>query len=145
MWPFSATAEIKENIEAMADQKLRKNMEFRNVYRRGKSFANDLLVLYIYNNRRNRDEKGLPYNRVGISVSKKVGISVIRSRAKRLISESYRLNNENIKRGNDLVFIARVAINDKTYWEVQKAMINLFNKAGLIKNEKDFNSSNKVL
>ncbi|GFZ33328.1 ribonuclease P protein component [Clostridium zeae] len=129
----------------MADQKLRKNMEFRNVYRRGKSFANDLLVLYIYNNRRNRDEKGTPYNRVGISVSKKVGISVIRSRAKRLISESYRLNNENIKRGNDLVFIARVAINEKTYWDVQKAMINLFNKAGLIKNEKGFNSNNKIL
>ncbi|GIM28982.1 ribonuclease P protein component [Clostridium polyendosporum] len=126
----------------MTMEKLRKNIEFRNVYRRGKSFSNELLVLYIYNNRRNKDKSGTPYNRVGISVSKKVGKSVVRSRVKRLISESYRLNNDNVRTGHDLVFIARVAINEKTYWDIQKAMINLFYKAGLAVNEKDFNRVN---
>lgn len=126
----------------MAEEKLRKNAEFRTVYKRGKSFANDLLVLYIYNNRRNRNLEGKTFNKVGISVSKKVGKSVVRSRVKRLISESYRLNCNQLKQGFDFVFVARVAINDKDYWTVQKAMINLFNKAGLLNNEKDFNISN---
>ena len=78
--------------------RLKKNIEFRIVYRRGKSLANDLLVLYIYKNKRNKDEHGHPYNKVGISVSKKVGNSVVRSRSKRLITESYRLNYDYFKR-----------------------------------------------
>ena len=63
--------------------KIRKNAEFRLVYRRGKSYANNLLVLYVFNNRKNSSEDGALYNKVGISVSKKVGNSVVRSRSKR--------------------------------------------------------------
>ena len=65
--------------------KIRKNAEFRLVYRRGKSYANNLLVLYVFNNRKNSLSDGDLYNKVGISVSKKVGNSVVRSRSKRLI------------------------------------------------------------
>jgi len=108
--------------------RIRKNAEFRTVYRRGKSFSNLLLVLYIYRNGKN-------INRCGISVSKKVGKSVIRSRVKRLIGESYRLNNEGIKAGFDLVFIARNPSNAKNYNEIEVALKKLLKKAGLIKNE----------
>ena len=80
----------------MKQHKLRKNLEFRLVYRRGKSYSNNLLVLYVMKNRRNRDERHKEFNKVGISVSKKVGKSVIRSRVKRLISESYRLNTDSL-------------------------------------------------
>ena len=66
--------------------RLRKNNEFKLVYRRGKSLANNLLVLYTFNNRKNKTEDNLTYNKVGISVSKKVGNSVVRSRSKRLIA-----------------------------------------------------------
>lgn len=111
--------------------KIRKNAEFRLVYRRGKSYANNLLVLYVFNNRKNSSMDGDLYNKVGISVSKKVGNSVVRSRSKRLISECYRLNEENLKKGYDFVFVARTKIKDKDYQSVEKAMINLFKKAGL--------------
>lgn len=106
--------------------RIRKNLEFRRVYRRGKSYSNALLVLYIFKNSMNID-----YSRVGISVSKKVGNSVVRSRVKRLISESYRLNKQNLKTGYDLVFVARSAIKDKSYSEVESSVINLLKRAGL--------------
>lgn len=111
--------------------KIRKNAEFRLVYRRGKSYANNLLVLYVFNNRKNSSEDGGLYNKVGISVSKKVGNSVVRSRSKRLIYESYRLNCDNLKQGFDFVFVARTSIKDKKFKDVENAMISLFNKAGL--------------
>ncbi|MDD6771349.1 MAG: ribonuclease P protein component [Inconstantimicrobium porci] len=119
--------------------KLRKNAQFRTVYRRGKSLSNDKLVLYVFKNRRNRDEKGNLYNKVGFSISKKVGKSVVRSRVKRLMRESFRLNYEKIEEGYDFVFIARMSINDKSFFEVEKSMMNLFKKAGLIKDENNFN------
>ena len=111
--------------------RLKKNFEFTTVYRRGKSFANDLLVMYILKNKRNKDQNCQQYNKLGVSVSKKVGNSVVRSRSKRLIYESYRLNCDNLKQGYDFVFVARTAIKDKKFKDVENAMISLFNKAGL--------------
>jgi ribonuclease P protein component len=118
--------------------RLKKNSEFRTIYRRGKSLANDLLVLYIFKNRRNKDTKGNLYNKVGISVSKKVGNSVVRSRTKRLITENYRLKSDNLITGYDFIFVARTKIKDKSYQNVEKAMENLFKKAGLY-NDKESN------
>ena len=115
--------------------KIRKNAEFRLVYRRGKSYANNLLVLYVFNNRKNSSSDGDLYNKVGISVSKKVGNSVVRSRSKRLIYESYRLNCDNLKQGFDFVFVARTSIKDKKFKDVENAMISVFNKAGLREKE----------
>ncbi|MDP4090356.1 MAG: ribonuclease P protein component, partial [Bacillota bacterium] len=108
----------------MKIERLRKNVEFRIVYRRGKSFSTDLLVLYIYKNYKNNIE-GKDINRVGISVSKKVGKSVVRSRVKRLISESYRLNKYLLKKKFDFVFVARTAAKDKTYKEIEDSMKKL--------------------
>lgn len=107
-------------------EKIRKNVEFRRVYRKGKSYANALLVLYVFKNNINVDN-----SRVGISVSKKVGNSVVRSRVKRLISESYRLNKEGLKNQYDLVFVARTNIKGKGYHEVENSVINLLKRAGL--------------
>ena len=75
--------------------------------------------------------KGSPYNKVGISVSKKVGNSVVRSRTKRLITENYRVKEQNLIKGYDFIFVARTRIKDKSYQNVEKAMDNIFKKAGL--------------
>lgn len=112
--------------------RLRKNAEFRAVYRRGKSFSNKLLVLYIFKNK-------LEVNRIGISVSKKVGKSVTRNRVKRLINETYRLNCNKLINGYDLVFIARNAAKGRSYVEMEEAVLNLLKKAGLLIDEKNVN------
>ncbi|CUU51195.1 ribonuclease P protein component [Clostridium beijerinckii] len=122
--------------------RLKKNFEFTIVYRRGKSFANELLVMYILKNRRNKDKDLLAYSKVGISVSKKVGNSVVRSRCKRLITESFRLNYNYIVKGYDFVFIARNPIQSKSYFEVERAMKSLIKKAGLYNNEEITNTPN---
>ena len=100
-------------------QSLKKNYDFRVVYRRGKSLANKYLVVYKYKN-------NLSENRIGISVSKKVGNSVVRSRVTRLIRESYRLNEEFIeKEGWDFVVVARSAANGASYQDVSSALVSL--------------------
>lgn len=99
-------------------ESLKKNKDFQTVYRQGKSYANKHLVLYIMEN---QTEK----NRIGISVSKKVGNSVVRHHLTRLIRESYRLQEECFQRGYDLVVIARQSAKDVTYKEMESALIHL--------------------
>ena len=95
-----------------------KNRDFQVVYQKGKSYANKYLVMYILRN--NTEE-----NRLGISVSKKVGNSVIRHRITRLIRESYRLQESNFQNGFDIVIIARTGAKGRTYQEIESALIHL--------------------
>jgi len=106
---------------------LKKDSDFRKVYKHGKSFANKYLVIYILKNKSD-------YSRVGISVSKKVGKAIVRNKVKRRIRESFRLDvDKKIKSGYDIVFIARVAISDMQYNEINKSMKHLVNKFKLFK------------
>ena len=68
---------------------------------------------------------GLDYNRIGISVSKKVGNSVVRHRIRRLIKESLRLNGDRFNIGLDLVVIARGTAKGRTYQEIADAVSHL--------------------
>ncbi len=97
---------------------LKNSKEFGNVYQCGRSFANKYLVMYVL-------EKDDKKNRLGISVSKKVGNSVVRHRVTRLIRESYRLHQTEIKTGYDLVIVARVNSRHCNYWEVESALLHL--------------------
>ena len=80
---------------------IKKNREFRWVFRAGRSVSNSSLVLYI---RRNKDSSE---KRFGFSVGKKVGKAVVRNRVKRLLKEICRVNEEVFPYGNDYVIIAR--------------------------------------
>lgn len=107
---------------SMKVYKIQKNHDFRVVYNRGKAVSNKLFVIYIYKNRRNIN------NRLGISISKKVGKSVIRNKIRRRIYEVYRLNQENLKSGYDIVFIARVGAKNRKYEDIEKSILSLFKK-----------------
>ena len=97
---------------------LKKNDDFRNVYRRGKSVADKYFVMYV-------SENHMDINRLGISVSKKTGNSVVRHRLKRLIKESYRRNESVFNSGLDIVVVVRKAAVDIRYDIVTKSLLHL--------------------
>ena len=99
-------------------ESLKKNRDFQQVYKRGTSKANRYLVMYVLPNQHMK-------NRLGISVSKKVGNSVVRHRITRLVRESYRLNEEKFQKDLDIVVIARNSAKDRSYHEIESALINL--------------------
>ena len=103
---------------------LKKNHDFRLVYNRGKSVANHLLVMFVLPN-------GLSFNRVGFSVSKKVGKSVVRSRVTRLLRESVRLSDGKIKTGYDIIVLARSSCNGMSFKEAENAVWHLIKKHNL--------------
>ena len=99
-------------------ESLKKNSDFQKVYRQGKSYANRYLVMYVLSNQ----TEG---NRLGISVSKKVGNSVIRHHLTRLIRESYRLHEDMFNNGLDIVVIARSTARNISYHETESALLHL--------------------
>lgn len=96
---------------------IRSNREFQNIYKTGKSYANRLLILYAKKNT-------LDYNRLGISVSKKVGNSVVRHGFARKLREIFRLNMLN-RRGYDIVVIVRTGADVKDYQGLESAYLHL--------------------
>lgn len=110
---------------------IRKNEEFREIYRTGKSYANKYLIMYIKKTDNN-------FNRIGISVSKKVGNSVIRHRITRLIRESYRLSRDSILAGHDIIVVARADAKERSFREIESALLHLIklHKIGKNLNEK---------
>ena len=99
-------------------ESLRKNQQFQFVYKNGKSYANKYMVMYVKKN-------GLEINRLGISVSKKVGNSVVRHRVKRLIKESYRLHENIFNSGLDIVIVGRPSAAAVGYEEAERALLHL--------------------
>lgn len=99
-------------------ESLKKNKDFQVVYRKGRSLANKYLVMYVMKNE-------LKKNRMGISVSKKVGNSVVRHRLARLIRENYRLLEENFQCGYDIIIVVRVSAKEITFADMKSALIHL--------------------
>ena len=104
---------------------LKKNKDFQNVYRNGKSYADKYLVMYVL-------ENGLESNRIGISVSKKVGNSVVRHHLTRLLRESYRLHEEMFHSGWDIVVIVMVSAKNEGYHKLKSSLLHLSNLHGII-------------
>ena len=106
------------DVDMKFSESLKKNRQFQFVYKYGRSKANKYLVMYV-------KENGTGKNRIGISVSKKVGNSVVRHRITRLIRESYRLHENVFNSGLDMVIVARVNANSVGYYEIESALLHL--------------------
>lgn len=105
---------------------LKKDSDFRKVYKHGKSIANRYLVMYILKNKSDS-------SRVGISISKKVGKAITRNRIRRLVKEVYRLDiDSKVKNGYDIVFIARMPSKDATFKDIEKSINTLAKKADIL-------------
>ena len=107
---------------------LRKDADFDNIYKRGKSVGDKYVVVFFIKNHRD-------INRTCFLASKKVGNSVRRNRARRLLRESYRLFKDRLPVGYDVIIIARNTITGRKFQEVDKSIRRAFTRAGLLKDE----------
>ncbi|MGN1098543.1 MAG: ribonuclease P protein component [Clostridia bacterium] len=105
---------------------IKENKDFKKLYYRGKSVANEYLVVYYRKNK-------CPYCRLGLTVSGKVGKAVVRNRIRRLIKESYRLMEDRISPGTDIVVVARGKAAGADFKTVRGSLERAFVKCGIIK------------
>ena len=105
---------------------LKENYAFRRLYAKGKSAATPLLVVYFRKN-------GRKENRLGLTVSTKVGKAVERNRVRRRLREIYRLNEDKLLPGYDIVIVARVRSKVAAYRELEGHFLSLCDRLGLLR------------
>src|SRR5690625_2177267 len=107
--------------------RIKKNEEFQQIFKKGKSFANRQLVIYHMKN------KNQSYFRVGLSVGKRIGNAVTRNRIKRYLRESFRSLQHKIIPSIDITIIARQPTKNMNYHEIRKSLIHLLTREQLLK------------
>lgn len=108
---------------------IKKNNDFQQVYNCGKSYANRQLVMYVLRTDRQT-------GRIGISVSKKVGNSVVRHRIVRILRECYRLHSDELIKGLDIVMVARAAAKEADYKTIDRAFMHLCGLHNILRESK---------
>ena len=108
---------------------LKKNSDFRRLYAKGKSVVTPYMVLYC---RRN----SLGVNRLGYTVSTKLGHAVVRNRVRRRLREIYRLNSPALKNGFDIVVVARSRCVGARYAKMNAAFLEACGSLGLLREER---------
>ena len=105
---------------------VKENYEFRRIYAKGRSGVSPYLVVYVRPNRRGR-------NRLGVTVSTKLGHAVVRNRVRRRLREIYRLNAPALKTGYDIIIVARARCVGAEYAKMDRAFLSACEKLGLMK------------
>ena len=106
------------------------NREFRFLYKRGKSAVSPVLAIYAKKTKNTS-------NRIGITVSTKVGKAVVRNRVRRRIREAYRLNEHSFIDGCDVVIVARVRAASVSFHEIEKNLLRLAAGLGILREERE--------
>lgn len=104
---------------------LKENYEFRRMYQRGASAVGSGMVLYCRKNR-------LGHNRLGVTVSVKLGHAVVRNRARRRLREIYRLNGDKLRQGYDIVLVARSRAVTAPWKDLNETFLRLCRKLDLL-------------
>ena len=129
MRPGNPARSYRSDIRLNVKCTLKKNSDFRRLYSKGKSAVNPYMVIYC---RRNRSE----LNRLGYTVSTKLGHAVVRNRVRRRLREIYRLNAPRLKTGWDIVIVARVRCVGAKYQKLDAAFLKACAELGLLKEER---------
>jgi ribonuclease P protein component len=116
--------------ELSKDRRLRKNREYQFVYHNSKSYVNKLMVLHVLPRSSNHQ------TRIGFVTGKKIGCAVERNRCRRLMKEVYRLHQQEIENGFDLVLIGRSFLKHVGYKEAEQSMLQLFRRAKVLKKKR---------
>ncbi len=103
---------------------IKENSDFKRAYYRGKSAVKKRLVVYYRKN-------NYGFNRLGVTVSPKIGCAVVRNRVRRLIKENYRVL-QGLPTGYDIVIVARSSSSAASYSEIEKDMIKAFKECSLL-------------
>ena len=106
-------------------------LKFNHIFQRlyhSKGYCDGYLALYARKNRTSR-------NRVGITVSKKLGHAVVRNRIRRRLREVYRLNESALKPGYDIVIVARSRAVEAPFSKLTASFLRLADKAGILTQE----------
>lgn len=105
---------------------IKKNYEFKNLFSKGKFFYSKFIHMYI-------KETNKTYNKFAISVSKKQGKAVHRNRIKRLIRENYKIFEENIKLGTNILIVINKEkdINEISYYDIKENFERTLKKANV--------------
>ena len=107
-------------------QALKQNFEFKRLYRRGKNEVGPYVAVYSMKN-------GKEINRLGITTGGKLGKAVVRNTVRRRIKEAYRLSEQRMKCGYDIVVVARGRSATADYQRIEKDLINRLNNLGVIR------------
>ncbi len=104
---------------------VKENYEFRRIYAKGRSGVSPYLVVYVRPNRRG-------HNRLGVTVSTKLGHAVVRNRVRRRLREIFRLNQDKLTQGYDMIVVARTRAVHAEYRELDRAFLRTCGKLGLM-------------
>lgn len=116
------------------DYRIKKNKEFQEVFKKGKSVANRQFIVYVL---RKPDQEQF---RIGLSVSKKVGNAVVRNQIKRYIRQTFHELHDLVHTRNDYVIIARKPAADMDMHEVKKSLIHVLKLAKVLNLNKPGNN-----
>ena len=105
---------------------IKENRTFRRIYSKGRSAVTPFLVLYCRPNR-------LGHNRLGVTVSTKLGGAVVRNRARRRLREVYRLAQPQLKQGYDIILVARGRAVNGPYQKLTAAFYKACGQLGLLR------------
>ncbi len=126
------------------------NHLYSKAYSKGKKFVGKRVIVYVlpdYAASRiaKADPKKERHNRLGITVTKKLGNAVFRSRARRIIRAGYEeASRQSMKKGFLIVIVARASIKDANSRRIASELKLAFERLGLCKNEKNAPSSSAV-
>ena len=116
------------NVEGQNQlEKLKKNTDFRRVYKYGKSYTDPALVVYVIKNRAG-------FCRIGFTASNKIGNAVQRNRARRVLKAAFDMIQKDFSDNFDIIIVARTKTIFKKSTEIYPVLNSILEKSGVIKN-----------